>query len=67
MSGKWRIWGSADLVRWYNRDWRRPRKDVALVLDLRGHALQPVITPDDSERVVEVLRSHGVQVTEISA
>jgi hypothetical protein len=64
LTGRWRIWGSGDLVHWYNCDWGRPRKPMALVLKLTGHIVQPVITPDDSERVVETLLGHGVQVTD---
>ena len=43
--------------------WHRPTKHVGLVLDL-GKPVEPVITPDDPQRVVAVLREHGVDVTE---
>jgi hypothetical protein len=58
---RWRIWGSGDLRHWWNYDSARPKKQVAFVLDLGKH-WQPVITPDDPERVAEALRSHGVTV-----
>lgn len=61
--GNWRLWGSSDLRHWFNLDWHRPRKHVGLVLDL-GDGMKPVVTPDDPQHVVEVLRSHGVDVTE---
>lgn len=61
--GNWRLWGSTDLRHWFNLDRRRPRKHVGLVLDL-GERTKPVITPDDPQRVIAVLRSHGVSVTE---
>jgi hypothetical protein len=61
--GRWRIWGSTDLRHWFNFDWHRPKKHVGLVLDL-GKPVEPVITPDDPQRVVAVLREHGVDVTE---
>ncbi len=60
---RWRIWGTTDPRRWFNLDWRRPHKRVALVLDL-GKRVKPVITPDDPQRVVAALRSHGVEVAE---
>ena len=60
--GHWRIWGSTDLRHWFNFDWHRPQKQVGLVLDL-GKATKPVITPDDPQHVVTVLRQHGVSVT----
>ena len=59
--GKWRIWGSGDFRHWYNLDRRRPHKEVGLVLDLGGR-VEPVITPDDAERVAAILRDHGVAV-----
>jgi hypothetical protein len=61
MRGKWRIWGSGDFRHWYNLDVHRPGKEVGLVLDL-GARLQPVITPDDPDRVLAILREHGVSV-----
>jgi hypothetical protein len=61
-SRRWRIWGSGDLVHWFNFDSKRPNKQVGLVLDM-GTRTKPVITPDDPERVVATLRSHGVTVT----
>lgn len=59
--GNWRIWGSTDLRHWFNFDWHRPSKHVGLVLDL-GKGAIPVITPDDPQRVLAVLRQHGVNV-----
>ena len=47
---------------WFNFDRHRPRKQVGLVLDL-GKRIKPVITPDDPQRVLAVLRQHGVDVT----
>ena len=59
--GKWRIWGSTDLRHWFNFDRHRPSKKVGLVLDVGKHTF-PVITPDDPQLVVAVLRRHGVKV-----
>ncbi len=58
---RWRIWGTTDPRRWFSLDWRRPHKRVALVLDV-SKRVKPVITPDDPQRVVAVLRSHGVDL-----
>jgi hypothetical protein len=60
---RWRIWGSTDLRHWFNLDRHRPTKRVGFVLDL-GKAMNPVITPDDPERLAAVLHEHGVQVKE---
>jgi hypothetical protein len=62
-SGKGRIWGSGDFKHWFNLDAKRPHKDWALVID-DGKKILPVITPDDVDKVVAVLREHAVQVDE---
>jgi hypothetical protein len=63
LTGKARIWGSGDFKHWFNLDAKRPRKDFALVIDL-GKAVEPVITPDDVDKVIAVLRGHAVEVRE---
>ena len=55
---KWRIWGSGDLVHWWNLDPRRPKKEVALVLDV-GHRVRPTITPDDATAVARIITEKG--------
>lgn len=60
--GRWRIHGTGDLVHWFNFDPHRPRKPVALVLDLDAR-VRPVITPDDPAQVAAELTTHGVTVT----
>jgi hypothetical protein len=54
---KWRIWGSGDFVHWWNRDTRRPKKKVALVLDV-GRRVRPTITPDDPQTVERIIKEH---------
>jgi hypothetical protein len=58
-TGQWRIWGTANPKYWLSLDPRRPRKKVALVLDLGGQ-LRPVITPDDPDVMLKVLDDLGV-------
>ena len=60
--GRWRIHGSNDFVHWFSFDARRPRKRSGLVI-YTGSPIRPVITPDDTDRVVTVLAGHGVSVT----
>jgi hypothetical protein len=55
LSGRWRIWGTGDLRHWYHLDTNRPFKHRALVLDL-GERLVPVLTPDDPDAVLRLLR-----------
>ena len=55
--GRWRIWGSGDLVHWYNLDPGRTGKDVALVLDVGGR-VKPTITPNDPATVRRILDDH---------
>jgi hypothetical protein len=51
---KWRLWGSGDLVHWWNLDPHRPKKDVAIVIDVGKH-IRPTITPDEPETVERLL------------
>jgi hypothetical protein len=51
---RWRIWGSGDFIHWWNLDTNRPRKELALVIDV-GHRVRPTITPDDPVAVERIL------------
>ena len=51
---RWRIWGSGDFIHWWNFDAGRPRKKLALVIDI-GNRIFPTITPDDPEAVESVI------------
>ncbi|MBS1848680.1 MAG: hypothetical protein JST73_10425, partial [Actinobacteria bacterium] len=55
--GRGRIWGSGDLVHWWNLDAGRMRKEVALLIDV-GKRFIPSITPDDPDTVERILRDH---------
>jgi hypothetical protein len=52
--GRWRLFGSGDLRHWWNLDGRRPRKSLALDLDIGRH-VHPTITPDDPDTVDRIL------------
>ncbi|HVT21793.1 MAG TPA: hypothetical protein VHE57_10430 [Mycobacteriales bacterium] len=54
---RWRLWGSGDLIHWWNLDLKRPGKSVALVLDV-GKKVRPTITPDDPDAVERILGDH---------
>jgi len=57
LTGKGRLWGTASLRYWAHLDLSRPRKQQALVLDL-GRRVRPFITPDDPERVLQIIEAH---------
>jgi hypothetical protein len=54
---KWRLWGSGDVVHWWNLDRDRPKKELALEIDT-GRRIHPTITPDDPRRVDRILTEH---------
>jgi hypothetical protein len=56
LTGSWRIWGTSSPSLWWHLDWSRPRKRIALVLDV-GRPVRPVITPDDPEQVAAIIDS----------
>lgn len=55
--GKWRVWGSGDLVHWYNLDGSRPDKETGIEIDAGGR-VRPCITPDDVETVTRIIAEH---------
>ena len=55
LSGKGRIWGTADPRYWFPLDPRRGRKQTLLILHV-GRVVRPCITPEKPGRVIEVLR-----------
>jgi len=59
---QYRIWGSTDLVHWYNFDPRRPSKSTELLIELSGKGIVPVITPDRPDEVAYELATHGVDI-----
>jgi hypothetical protein len=56
LSGGGRIWGATDPRYWFPLDVGRPRKRTLVILDV-GARVRPCITPDDPDRVLELLRS----------
>ena len=56
LTGKGRLWGTADLRYWLPLDMRRPGKHTLICIDL-GRGVKPCVSPDDTDRVIEVLRS----------
>jgi hypothetical protein len=59
LTGQWRIWGMGLGPYWFHLDTDRPRKDRAIALDLGG-IIRPVVTPDDVDAVLAVLRERTV-------
>ena len=55
-TGKGRLWGTAHPRYWLPLDRDRFRRDTALVLDT-GRWIRPTVTPDDPDRVLELLRA----------
>lgn len=62
MGGRYRIWGSGDLIHWYNYDPARPSKSTAFEIQLSGKHACPVITPDRPDEVTIELAAHGVSI-----
>ena len=56
LTGKARIWGTANLRYWASLDPGRPRKKSALILDVGGR-VRPFLTPDDPDAFEAVVRA----------
>jgi hypothetical protein len=60
-TGRWRTWGSGDLVHWFNLDPGRRHKRQAFVVDL-GRRAKPVVTPDDPDAFRAALVTAGIPI-----
>lgn len=56
LTGKGRLWGTADPRCWLPLDLRRYRKDKLLVIDV-GRRVKPCVSPDDPDRAAEHLQT----------
>lgn len=56
LTGKGRGWGTADPRYWLPLDLRRARKHTLLVFDV-GRRVKPCVSPEDPDRVIELLRA----------
>jgi hypothetical protein len=62
LTGRARLWGTANPRYWANLDPQRPRKKVAFILDT-GRAVRPFLTPDDPDAFEAAVTAHcGVTV-----
>jgi hypothetical protein len=58
LRGRARIWGTANPGLWANFDPQRPKKKIALILDL-GKSMKPFITPQDPDAVEALIRDRS--------
>jgi hypothetical protein len=61
-TGRWRTWGSGDLVHWFNLDPGRRHKRQAFIIDL-GRRAKPVVTPDDPDAFRAALAATGIPIS----
>ena len=57
LTGRGRVWGTANPGRWANFDPRRPSKQVGFDFDVGG-SVKPLITPDQPDMFERALREH---------
>lgn len=57
-TGKGRFWGATIPTTWMPLDMGRSKKDKVLVLDV-GARVKPCVTPDDPDRVIELLTARA--------
>jgi hypothetical protein len=58
LTGRARIWGTANLKYWANLDTKRIKKTSGLVIDTGGR-VQAFITPDDCNTVERIIRERS--------
>ena len=57
LTGRARIWGTANPGVWVSLDPRRPTKTTGFLID-HGRTVTPLITPDDAQAAETTLRAH---------
>jgi hypothetical protein len=57
---RWRLYASGDFVHWWNLDLKRPKKRLALDIDV-GRRIHPTITPDEPDTVERILNLHATK------
>ncbi|HZT15777.1 MAG TPA: PH domain-containing protein [Gaiellaceae bacterium] len=57
---RWRLFGSGDFMHWWNLDLTRPKKSVALDIDI-GRFVHPTITPNDPDAVERLITEHATR------
>ena len=58
LTGKARVWGTANVGYWASLDPQRPRKQVAFLIDT-GQPIKPFLTPEDPQAFEAALSAHG--------
>ena len=59
-NGKWRIWGTADFLTWFPRDWKRPSRDQIFFISFPHKRRRIGFTVEDSQTVANILRDKGL-------
>ena len=63
-NGKWRIWGSGNLITWFPLDTGRPYRDRIFIATLNNQRTRIGFTVEDSAKVIRIFRGRGVIITE---
>lgn len=63
-NGKWRLWGTSDLLArwWFPLDLKRAKRDTIFVLKLRGKDKRIGFTTENARKVEDVLRRNNIVV-----
>jgi hypothetical protein len=63
-NGKWRLWGSSDLLlrTWFPLDMKRNTRDRILFLKLRGSEKRIGFTTENTSKVQDILRFNNIAV-----
>ncbi|MHB1539259.1 MAG: hypothetical protein ACYCUM_10640 [Solirubrobacteraceae bacterium] len=61
LTGRARIWGTANPRYWAHLDPKRPLKGTGFVID-SGRLVEPLLTPQDPDGLEAALTAHGVPV-----
>ncbi|WP_292466182.1 hypothetical protein [Methanolobus sp.] len=61
-TGKWRIWGSSNLITWFPLDWSRPKREFIFFIQMATQSTRIGFTVEDSKAFIEAIDSKGIRI-----
>jgi len=62
LNGKWRYWGTGDLITWFPSDWDRPKRDLIFFIRLATQKTRIGFTGENTEAFIEAIESEGMEI-----
>ncbi|MDK2826065.1 hypothetical protein SAMN04488589_2494 [Methanolobus vulcani] len=61
-TGKWRIWGSGNLMTWFPLDWLRPKRDIIFFIQMATQSTRIGFTVENTKAFIEAVESKDIRI-----